>query len=57
MYQRKTKDVYEIHEYVPNYGWEHSTTEETLKEAKIQKRCYEQNGVTAKIVKRRERIV
>ena len=55
-YKRKTKDVYEIHEYVPGYGWEYSCTEETRKEAWEQKRCYEQNGVSAKIIKKRERI-
>ena len=55
-YKRKTRDVYEIHEYVPRYGWEYSCTEETLTEAKQQKRCYEQNGIAAKIIKKRERI-
>lgn len=55
-YVRKTKDIYEIHEYIEDYGWEYSTSVDTLTEAKQQKRCYEQNGVSAKIVKRRERI-
>ena len=55
-YQRKTRDVYEIHEYVPGYGWEYSTSEDTLADAKAQKKCYMENGVAAKIVMKRERI-
>lgn len=56
-YKRKTRDVYEIHEYVPEYGWEYSCTEATWKEANEQKKCYEQNGIAARIIKKRERIV
>ena len=56
-YKRKTQDVYEIHEYVPGYGWEYSCTEDTWVEALAQKKCYIENGVVAKIVKKREKIV
>lgn len=41
-YQRKTKDEYQI---LTNsgYGWDVETTEETMKEAIEQARCYRDN--------------
>lgn len=55
--QRKTRDVYEIQ---GNYGsgWEVVTEEETLKDAKVQLRCYEENesAFPHKIRKRRVKI-
>jgi hypothetical protein len=53
MYNRKTIDEYEIQ---GNYGqgWECVTTEETWKNAKEQKKCYDKNeNYPHRIVKKR----
>ncbi len=57
MYQRKTKDFYEILGCY-NLGYEVVTTEETWKEAKHRIREYRENevGTSFKIVKKRELI-
>jgi len=58
MYQRKTRDIYEIQGL---YGdtWETETTEATKKQAKIQLKTYRENVPTIqyRIKKTRERIV
>jgi len=54
MYQRKTRDIFEIWTNY-GYGWECETTEETLKEAKQQIKCYRKNtNADIKIKKCRE---
>jgi hypothetical protein len=56
MYQRKTKDEYQIQvRYGERYGWEHETTESTWKEAKEQRRVYRENApqYPVRIVKKR----
>ena len=56
MYVRKTKDVYEVQGNY-GYGWDFLTEEETAKEARAQKRCYDENEpYPHRIVKRRVRI-
>jgi hypothetical protein len=42
MYVRKTADEYQIQGNY-GYGWETETTEETLKDAKAQLKCYREN--------------
>ncbi len=55
-YVRKTKDVYEIQGNC-GYGWDCETTEETMKEAKAQAKCYRENvNYPIRIVKKREKI-
>ena len=59
MYQRKTKDTYEVQGYYDSqYGYEEVTTEETWKDAKGMLKCYRENepGISFRIVKKRERI-
>ena len=56
MYQRKTYDEYEIQGNY-GYGWDLETTEMTMKDAKIQAKCYRENGnYPIRIVKKRVRI-
>ena len=56
MYIRKTRDEYEIQGNY-GYGWECETTEETLKEAKAQAKCYRENvNYPIRIVKKRIKI-
>jgi len=56
-YVRKTKDEYEIQGWHSIYGWEMETTEETLKAAKIQAKCYRDNvKYPIRIVKKRVKI-
>ena len=44
MYQRKTRDVWEVQGYYgPEYGWECVCSEETWKEARVQVKCYREN--------------
>ena len=53
-YQRKTVDEYEIQQHI--YGtWETVTTEETMKSAREQRKCYQDNQpeYPVRIVKRR----
>jgi len=54
--ERKTIDVYEMH---VNYGqgWEHETTEFTLKDARAQRKTYRENcpEYPTKLVRRRVR--
>ena len=52
-YVRKTHDEYEIHEWVPDCGWEYSCTEETWADAKAQAKCYRTEGIEVKIIKKR----
>jgi hypothetical protein len=57
MYQRKTRDVYEIQgDY--GYGWEYLCEEETRKDAREQLKCYNENEpqYEHRIKKRRVRI-
>lgn len=53
-YQRKTVDEYQL--WI-NYGlgWEHETTEESMKAAKEQRKCYRENcpQYPTKIIKKR----
>jgi hypothetical protein len=42
MYQRKTKDVWEVQGNY-GYGWEMVTTEESRSDAKKQLACYDEN--------------
>lgn len=56
-YHRKTKNVWEVQSFY--YGkWERLTTEETRREAAVQKKCYDENerGVPHRIKKVRERL-
>ena len=56
MYQRKTKDEYEIQGNC-GYGWDVETTEENIKDAKAQAKCYRENvNYPIRIVKRRAKI-
>jgi len=56
-YKRKTRDEYEIQGYINGCGWEVETTEETLKAAKAQAKCYRDNvNYPIRIVKKRIRI-
>jgi hypothetical protein len=56
-YTRKTRDVYH---FLVNYGqgWEHETTEDSLREAREQRQCYRENcpEYPTRIVRKRERI-
>ncbi len=53
MYKRKTKDEYQIQSN-SGYGWDIETTEETLKEARLQAKCYRENvNYPIRIVKKR----
>ena len=56
MYTRKTKDVYKIMGNC-GYGWDIETQEETMQEAREQKKCYENNvNYPIKIIKKREKL-
>lgn len=58
-YARKTEDEYRLMiNYGFGHGWEHETTEETLREAKEQQRTYRGNcpEYPTKIVKKRVKI-
>ncbi len=56
MYVRKTVDRWDI-ETNYGYGWEVECSEYTLKDAKMQLRCYRDNiSGLVRLVKRRERI-
>ena len=55
-YIRKTQDIYEIQGDC-GYGWDCECTEETMKEAKAQARCYRENvNYPIRIEKKRELI-
>lgn len=57
MYQRLTRDVWELHvDY--GHGWEHEITEATFREARERRKEYRENcpQYPTKIVSRRERI-
>lgn len=56
MYKRKTFDEYEIQGYYAG-SWEMVTTEATMKEARQQFKCYEENETETahRIVKKRIR--
>lgn len=43
-----------VQEYVNGYGWEDSCTEETTQDARKQVKCYRENGIPARIIRRRE---
>lgn len=49
MYKRKTKDIY-ILQGNYGYGWEELTYEETYKEAKEQKKVYDDNESAPHII-------
>jgi len=52
-YKRKTYDEYEIQGNC-GYGWDVETTEDTLREAKAQAKCYRENvNYPIRIVKKR----
>ena len=54
MYDRITKDEYQIQGYYIGYGWETETTEDTYKDAKTQVKCYRDNvAYPIRIVKKR----
>ena len=56
MIKRKTYDEWEI-QGNHGYGWECETTEDTLKDAKIQAKCYRDNvSYPIRIVKKRIKI-
>ena len=56
MYKRKTYDEYEIQGNC-GYGWDLETTELTMKDAKIQAKCYRENvNYPIRIIKKRVRI-
>ena len=56
MYKRKTIDTWEI-QGNNGYGWEMETTETSLKDAREQKKCYQNNvNYPIRIVKKREKI-
>ena len=58
-YQRKTRDVYEVHgDYGHGHGFEMVTAETERPEARARLREYRENepGVAFKLVKTRERI-
>ena len=59
-YTRKTEDEYQLHvNYGHGDGWEHETTEATMKAAREQKKVYAEEcpQYATKIVKRRVRKV
>lgn len=57
MYKRITKDEYEI-QGCYSQGWECVTTEETLKEAKTQLKCYNDNeNYPHRIIKKRVKLI
>lgn len=43
-----------VQEFVNGFGWEDSCTEETTQAARKQVKCYRENGVQARIIRRRE---
>jgi len=57
VYQRKTKDVYELQGNY-GYGWDYILEEDDRKVAREQLRCYDQNerGVPHRLVKKRVRL-
>jgi hypothetical protein len=60
MYQRKTRDEYQIHiRYGDRYGWEHEISEDTRKEAQQRRREYRENcpEYPVRIVKKRVPLV
>lgn len=56
-YQRKTRDVYDIQGNY-GYGWDDLTEETSLKDAKAQLKCYNENepNIPHRIMKRREKV-
>lgn len=56
MYQRKTRDEYQIHvKYGSLHGWEHEITEDTFQEARERRKEYRENcpEYPVRIVKKR----